>query len=194
MGNKRVSTHQLIVLHYKKDFIMDYTLRQARGLESRLRNLSIDNQIIEVRAYDGAVALIDMQAGVVSLDSEIADKVEINDIRHDIKNMINVMNMECGVSELLNQRDMLYAKRDILNTLGASDDIDRQLDYIKENPKALRIVSVYTESMEEDMLDTLACIDVELNEISRKLNELNNSVVVSIDDEDIEFLKERGVL
>lgn len=173
---------------------MDYTLRQARGLESRLRNLSIDNQIIEVRAYDGAVALIDMQAGVVSLDSEIADKVEINDIRHDIKNMINVMNMECGVSELLNQRDMLYAKRDILNTLGASDDIDRQLDYIKENPKALRIVSVYTESMEEDMLDTLACIDVELNEISRKLNELNNSVVVSIDDEDIEFLKERGVL
>lgn len=173
---------------------MEFTLRQARNLESRLRNLAIDNQTIEVRAYDSAVARADLTEGVKALGSEIDSKLELNSIRHHIKNEINVSNMECGVSALLNQRDELYSKRDILNTLGTSDNVERQVAHIRENPKAMRMVSVYTEELEDGVSTDLSDIDHQLNEISRELNELNNSITITLDDEDILILKENNVL
>lgn len=173
---------------------MEFTLRQARNLESRLRNLAIDNQIIEVRAYDSAVARADIMEGVEALGSEIDSKLELNDIRHEIKKLINVENMNCGVSELLNQRDCLYAKRDILNTLGSSDSVERQVAHISSSPKPMRMASVYDEALEESVEQDLSDIDHELNEISRELNEKNNNITITLSDEDIAILKENGVL
>lgn len=183
-----------IISPYKRIYIMELTLRQARNLESRLRNLAIDNQVIEIRAYDSAVARTDIEAGVSALDKEVDDKLELNDIRHDIKNLINITNMSCGVSELLNGRDLLYARRDILNTLGSSDDVDRQVNHIGNSSMATRMASVYTGELEEWVEQDLSDIDNQLNEISRKLNELNNSVTIKLDDPDVECLKESKVL
>ena len=172
---------------------MNYTLRQARNLESRLRNLTIDNQIIEVRAYDSAVARADIESGVSALTVEIDNKIDLNGIRHTIKNLINIENMSCGVSNLLNERDELYARRDILNTLGSSDSSERQISHIGLNPKPTRIVSVYTEEVEEDADRDLSDIDHELNEISRKLNDLNNSVTITLQEEDVAILKDNNI-
>lgn len=173
---------------------MEFTLRQARNLESRLRNLSIENQIVDIRAYDSEVARTDIEEGVKALDAEIDVKLELNEIRHHIKNEINIKNMECGVSFLLNSRDLLYSKRDILNTLSTSDDVDRQVEHISKSPKASRKASVYTKLLEEGVALDLADIDAQLNEISKTLNELNNSVVISLSDEDTETLKGQGLL
>lgn len=173
---------------------MEFTLRQARNLESRLRNLSIDNQIIEIRAYDSEVARTDIEEGVKALDSEIDNKLELNDIRHHIKNEINVKNMECGVSTLLNVRDLLYAKRDILNTLGTSDSVERQVEHISGSPKASRQASVYTEELESGVELDLSDIDAQLNDISRQLNDLNNSVTISLSDGDIITLQENNLI
>ena len=174
---------------------MEFTLRQARNLESRLRNLAIDNQIIEIRSYDSEVARQDIEAGVERLDYEIETKIALNEIRHTIKNLINQVNMDCGVSSLLNKRDELYAKRDILNTLGSSDTVERQLEHISNSAmKPARIVCVYTEEIEDGVDRDLADIDHNLNEISRELNELNNSRVITLCDEDVEELKAFGVL
>ena len=173
---------------------MDFTLRQARNLENRLRNISIDGQVIEVRAYDSEVSRSDIEAGVKKLDEAIDNSLEINEIRHEIKNNINMANMECGVSSLLNTRDMLYAKRDILNTLGQSDDVERQISHISNSPKAVRMACVYTEGMEDQVSEDLADIDHQLNEISKELHTLNNSVTVTLSEDDVELLKEHGYL
>lgn len=173
---------------------MELTLRQARNLEIRLRNLSIDNQIIEVRAYDSAVARADILEGVEDLGSEINSKLELNDVRHEIKRLINVKNMECGVSDLLNQRDCLYSKRDILNTLGPSDNVERQISHIRSSPKPRRMVSVYNEELEDSVEQDLADIDHELNEISRELNDKNVTLTIKMSEEDVAILKENGVL
>ncbi|CAL9983021.1 hypothetical protein VPHD148_0255 [Vibrio phage D148] len=173
---------------------MEFTLRQARNLESRLRNLSIDNQVIEVRAYDSAVARADILSGVDTLGKEIDSKLELNDIRHEIKRLINIENMNCGVAERLNSRDCLYAKRDILNTLGSSDNVERQVSHISSSPKPMRMASVYNEELEESVEQDLADIDHELNEISRELNELNSTRTINLSDDDIATLTENGIL
>lgn len=173
---------------------MEFTLRQARNLESRLRNLSVNDQIIEVRAYDSAVALADILEGVDALSLEIDRKLELNEIRHEIKNLINVKNMECGVSQLLNQRDCLYAKRDILRTLGHSDSVERQVVHISSNPKPYRMASVYTEELEESVDVDLSTIEEELESISSKLNDKNNSETIELSNEDVELLTDNGIL
>lgn len=174
---------------------MTFTLRQARCLESRLRNLSIDGCVIDIRAYDSSVALSDITQGIDNLADDIDNKIDLNAIRHVIKNLINLENMKCGVSELLNQRDELHSRRDILNTLSECDSIERQLAHVKDNPKATRTVCVYSEDLKEDMVSpSLIDIDTELNEISRQLNALNNSVTIEIGEDDINILKDFGVL
>ena len=172
----------------------ELNLRQARNLEARLRNQSINNQVIEIRAYDIEVARKDLSQGVAALGEEIDNKLELNSIRHKIKHKLNTSNMEHGVSELLNTRDRLYSERDILNTLKESDDYERQLRYIKEHPKDRRIVSVYTPDIERIVQDDLDDISESLREIALKLKDINESVTIDIEEEDCEVLKANGLM
>lgn len=173
---------------------MEFTLRQARNLESRLRNLSIENQIISVRAYDSEVALMDIDSGIMSLEDDIDTKVRTNRIRHTIKHMINVSNMECGVSELLNSRDSLYSERDLLSTIGESDDKERQLSYIKDNPTSSHMACVVSKDIESYVENRISEIDIELRNISHELNILNSSVTIDLYEDYSIFLQANGFI
>ena len=173
---------------------MEFTLRQARSLESRLRSLTIENQVLSVRAYDGDVARTDILEGIEALKNEIDSKINLNAIRHLIKHLINGRNMECGISKLLNTRDELYSNRDLLNTLSDADDVERQVEYAIAHPAKSRMVCVVVEDIAEEVALDLTDIDYELNEISRELNELNNSITISLDDGDTIFLQENNLI
>lgn len=171
---------------------MDFTLRQARKLEAGLRNLVVENQIVSVRAYDQDVARDDVDKLVKDLSEEISDKIELNEIRHTIKLLINVKNMECGITELLNTRDSLHTRRDLLNTIGDSDDLERQIEYIRVNPSASRMVNMVTEEIADRIDDELLDIDADLDYISKKLNDLNSTIIITLGDGEVTFLQERG--
>lgn len=170
---------------------MAFTLRQARNLENRLRNLKIDDQIIEVRAYDVEAAREDIEEGKRSLRGEIDHKIRLNTIRHQIKHAINDKNMECGVSAMLNERDALYEEKRILGTLGREDTTDRQIAIIEAGDDDYHKVSVVRVDMVDDAEDRLFDIDDRLSEIQQELNHLNNTVTI---DFDTTYLTEAGIL
>jgi hypothetical protein len=174
---------------------MKLTLRAARNLEGKLRGLDIAGRLVKIRAYDAEVAYNDMTSAQDNLGREIGLKVDLTEIRFEIKNMINEANMECGVSDLLNTRDMLNAKRDLLNGLDTSDSLTRQINLIKSSePEDSKIANVYGKDLEQEVDDMLIEIEDELNEISKKLQLLNNSVTIELDNETVELLTEQGVL
>ena len=173
---------------------MELTLKQARTLEASLRDLPVGNTTVTVRAYDTEVAHADIQAGIANLDNSLSDAIILNEIRHNIKHMINVANMECGVSGLLNYRDELYSKRELLNKLGKHVTVVRQLDFIRENPSESRLVCVYTEGNKEEVDVDHVGIQNELQGVYGEINDLNNSVTVTLSEEDVDFLKLKGKL
>lgn len=171
---------------------MDFTLRQARQLETRLRNLTLEHQIIEVRAYDLDMAREDIEAGVDDLTDEIAYKLKLNEIRHHIKNLINHKNMECGVSDILNSRERITESEKVLDTLGPEDHTTRQLDSIKSSEDDTRKVSVvrgmhtYAAS---NILD-----DSELRRLQDELNNLNNTITITLNSDHTIYLQENGII
>lgn len=174
---------------------MEFTLQQARRLEERLKNLRIEDQFVEVRAYDEDIARKDIDLGVEDLLDEIEYKLYVNKIRYKIKHMINVMNMECGVSNLLCKREGLYEDAKILETLNESwDDTDRQVHYIKDNPDEVRKVSVVRKDIVLDVQGKLEAIRIELIEIKDTLLKLNRSVTITLSDDDAIFLQENDLL
>ena len=168
---------------------MELTLRQARNLETRLRNLQIKGQLIEVRAYDSSIALKDLSEGISELGKEIDLKIELNAIRHRIKHALNVRNMECGVSATLNKRDSLFSKRELFTSLGSSDSANRQIKFIEENPKDHRMVSAYVNELEYSVQSDIKEINEELAVIAASLADMNNNVTIEISEEDAELLK-----
>ena len=173
---------------------MKFTLRQARNLEIRLRNLEITQHTVQVRAYDGEVAEQDLRKGYADLQQEIYLKIDISDIRHCVKSFINVANMECGVSTLLNQRDSIYARLSLIGNINSSDTIERQLEYMDANPAPTRMACAVGEELLEIVKEIKEDARKELDEISGKLLELNNSVEIELSDEDVDILVEFGVL
>lgn len=172
---------------------MKFTLRQARALESRLRNVHLINPVIPVRSYSKASALDDILEGTAALESDVECKLRTTEIRHSIRHMINVKNMECGVSELLNTRDMLNAKRDLLNTLIAPDDAKRQVDAMDTNA-AISMANIVSEDVSASVGADLDSIGLEMQDISSKLATLNSSVCVELGLEDTVFLQTEGLI
>ena len=169
----------------------EITLRQARNLEAKLRNLKIEGQIVEIRAYDRDAAEEDINEGKQLLRGDIQHKVKLNDIRHDIKMAINVKNMECGISQMLNYRDALYEEKALLESIGRPDTTERQLKHIETVDSDYVRVNVVRQDMVDDAQDRLDGIQVELSEIQHSLNELNNSVTIPLD---TSYLVEAGLL
>lgn len=174
---------------------MEFTLRQGRSLEARLRGLTIGNQIIEVRAYDVDVAEDDIQDGIDNLEDEIRHKVALNEIRHIIKDLINRKNMECGVSELLNTRERLYESKRILETLGQVDTTERQLEAIGACDDDSRKVSVVRDYHYDDVCGELyGTIDEDIRELQEKLSTLNNEVTIDLPLDNAVYLQGNGII
>lgn len=173
---------------------MELTLRQARNVEHRLQNLTIEGETIKVRAYDGTVARTDMESGVSALEQEIGLKLELNDIRHAIKKSINEANMSNGISTLLNLRDSLYCQRDLIASLDEHDDIDRQLSLIDQSPSEYKLVSVYTKELYEHMSEELFNVNRQIAEVSSSISDLNNISSITIDESDAIILQENGII
>lgn len=168
---------------------MKFTLRQARSLETRLKGLTIANQVIMVRSYDGDVAREDILKGAEDLIDEIDIKLDINEIRHLIKSLINKANMECGVSTLLNRRDSLYSKLALLDSVGPPDSLDRQIKYIKESSTPTHLACVLSEEQHSKVRSLDEEAREHLRQTAIELAELNSTVCIELDDEDVEILK-----
>lgn len=173
---------------------MELTLKQARILEKELQSNVIKNQVIKVRAYDHTIAEEDLRNGVSNLRDNINDVITLNDIRFDIKHSINQKNMECGVSKLLNDRDALFQCSSALSVLGKADSVERQISVIKGNPTKTAMVSTFTEELDKDVTLIKMEATESLNEIKNKLNELNNTVKITLSAEDVDFLEHKGIL
>ncbi len=172
---------------------MNITLRNARRIESSLSNLSIENQVVTVRAYDVSIAKSDMEEGLRSLDDNVDTKLELIRIRHSIKHAINIANMESGVSKLLNTRDMLYANKALYETLGRTDTMERQLDRIEKEPQDSCRVSVVFPNVEAEIAQDIAECDEELHAIGVQLSDINNNHTIEVSEKDIETLRAYGV-
>jgi hypothetical protein len=175
-------------------FIMDISLRRARRLEMALRNITVPNQSVQVRAYDIEVAKLDLEAGVTAVQYSIEDTLDLNDIRFDIRNKINRKNVVCGISDMLNLRDSLHEQRRILESIKAPDDSEVQLKYLRKMNSHTVSLTVIRQEHLEYVKDILRGISRQLDDISDDLNQLNSAEMIPLSDEDLKLLSDKGLI
>lgn len=174
---------------------MELALKQARRLDIALRNLTIEGQTTEVRKYDRQTIVSDLDAGGESLSRNIQDVLILNDIRYQIRHLINYANMESGVSELLNERDRLTRDLEIYGKLGRVDSTEDQLRFIGSNfgTDTVRL-SVIRQGHRDNIDQEVATAKHRLEEISAELNQLNETAVIELGDDDVAMLKHYNYL
>lgn len=173
---------------------LELTLKQARSLEIELRELKLPPQVTNIRAYDIDLASMDLLSEVQIFNDRLEVLKRLNVIRHHIKGDLNEANMDCGVSCLLNERDELYARRDLLKGLGLSDSAERQLTSIDPTKDVTKLACVYTNEQEELVKEELKNIQLELQNIYSQINDLNNKVTIFLDEDDSRYLIEQGIV
>lgn len=173
---------------------MDISLRRARRLEMSLRGLSVRGQTALVRIYDDSVASADLNKAVDAMQSNIDEALVLNELRYHIRNQINIKNLECGISELLNNKDCLYDEKRILESMVAPDDTAAQLKYVRQLSGAnIQLVAV-RQNHYDFVIEQLHDITRRLDEISDSLATLNNDTHITLDEEDVNLLKANGLL
>ena len=174
---------------------MEFTLQQARRLEDSFKYPAIKAQFVDVRSYDGDIARGDIIDAEDDLEEEILYKLAINKIRFKIRHLINIQNMECGVSNILCRREGMYSDIKLLETLSDKcDDRERQVDYISKNPSEVRTVSAVRQSNLDWVSHEVSLIKEELSNIKEELAILNTTVTIKLDHSDTQFLQENGLV
>lgn len=173
---------------------MEISLRRARRLEMALRGISVSGQTAMIRTYDTQIARDDLTKAVDALQSNIEEAIELNEIRYFIINQINTKNKECGISDLLNNKDLLHDEKAILENVMAPDDTEVQLNYLsKFTGKTISMVTVRKEHFNY-IVDRLHSINRDLSDISDELYRLNNDTFIQLDEDDTELLKSKGLI
>ena len=112
---------------------MNISLRRARRLEMALRGVSVSGQVASIRTYDTGIARKDLDSAIDALQGNIEDAVELNEIRYHIRHQINLKNVECGISALLNNKDLLHDEKEHYDyVVGQLRDITQKLNEISD--------------------------------------------------------------
>tara|TARA_R110002073_G_scaffold309699_3_gene480138 strand:- start:759 stop:1244 length:486 start_codon:yes stop_codon:yes gene_type:complete len=159
-----------------------------------LRGVSVSGQVASIRTYDTGIARKDLDSAIDALQGNIEDAVELNEIRYHIRHQINLKNVECGISALLNNKDLLHDEKRILESIVAPDDTEVQLRYLRQIPGDTVQMVVVRKEHYDYVVGQLRDITQKLNEISDTLYQLNNDVSIELDEEDIELLRSKGLL
>ena len=173
---------------------MEISLRRARRLEMALRGTAVAGQEAMIRAYDTTIARADIEKAVDSLQGHIEDALELNEIRYHIRHQINVKNIECGISAILNNKDLLYDEKRILESIAAPDDTEVQLRYIEAYPGTPVHMVAVRSTHYDYVVSQLRDITRQQDEISDKLYQLNNDTFIQLEDKDVELLRTKGLL
>lgn len=173
---------------------MRFTLRQARKLENSIQNVAIHGAITDIRAYDEEIAEADIEFGVDAFEREVRHVVYINEIRHAIRNLINVKNMECGVSDLLNKREALFAELNLLDAIGPADDTERLLRCVVNKPAESKKMSMVRQDMVDWKEDRIDAINENLDDIKSELIRINNSVTIELSEDHYQYLLQEDLV
>ena len=189
---------------------MEFTLRSARKLESK-----IDKYLQERELND--IALIRAKLDVKDAYSEIAEcekvfknmfeaKVTLNKIKFEIRSNIAYANHLNGINELLTEKAQLEAINNLCNKIIVKDiapSIDEVGDLLDIKRKKIELgtpssfddipgkisVSCLSQNFIDSIKKTKHLNSKLIENIEDKLNELNFTSKISLDNKDIDFLK-----
>lgn len=173
---------------------MEMSLKDARVLVGKLGKTDITEQYVEIRSYDVGIAGEDLKEAEDNLLCEIWDNIDTIDLKYDLKFRINEVNMKCGVTSLLNQRDKLNEQLAMLGKLDKCDSHDRQLEVIEDLGKTHATINALNEGVEEVRAKCEADISQRLAEIFSEVGRLNRNNSITLSDREVELLTEGGYL
>ena len=193
---------------------MELNLRKARKMESSIQKFFVENPVnssTEIRFYgtpQEAQETVSEARQEFLLNMENRNKLLA--LRYSIRRKIEVMNEECGINSLLNEKVLLENLgteiRSVLNG-GAPSDKKSLEDLIKSGlkvleagsynygvPKTSDSVNIFCEQDLEDFRVKLVAINKKLEAVDDSLSEKNLSTKILLSEEDTKLLESNKLL
>lgn len=193
---------------------MELNLRKARKLEAKIKTFldqtNLEHQVAVRIKGDAVEAAAKIQAATDKLAADLDLHTKLNELRFAIRKGIADVNQHVGINALMNQREHLQAKLQLLGKLAESEvahGANELQDLLKNTATSIEqgtnhygqsLVHVITSAVTKDVKDSvksgIASLKKDLEDLEDELAQKNIGAKIIVEDSSVNLLKSAGLL